>query len=280
MIHADPAPRSSPGGAPAAAAAACELAGAEGAKPPPLWPPGGAAASGSRSGREGPSERDDPAAEAMAPSRAGAAATAVTEPAAVATGGASLQMRLARMGEQASAAAAACAGGRGSRVRVLHPDTWTYSNLREHPTPLDQAVTLFSLLLQLALLFRSGARLSLLQLGHQGVLLALRGVCLAAATYLPEDAWRRWRVVLIAALRLAIASVPSQRSAEASMGCSRCAPGRRVRLAAGRRAHPPICRPHRSHPLGLAGGRRGAAAARRHARRTRCCCRLVPLRHG
>lgn len=92
------------------------------------------------------------------------------------------------------------------------------SNLRERPTPLEQAVSLFSVLLQLALFARSGGRISLQQLGYQAALLVLRSVCLAAATFLPERPWRRWRVLLIGVLRCAIASVPTQRSAAASAG--------------------------------------------------------------
>lgn len=72
----------------------------------------------------------------------------------------------------------------------------------------EQATTLFSMLLQLALYSRSAFTLTARQHLHQFALLLLRGVCLAAATLLPTKAW------LIAALRLSIALVPSQRSAQ------------------------------------------------------------------
>lgn len=78
----------------------------------------------------------------------------------------------------------------------------------------EQATTLFSLLLQLALYSRSAFTLTAQQHLHQFALLLLRGVCLAAATLLPTKVWLRWRVPLIAALRLSIALVPSQRSAQ------------------------------------------------------------------
>lgn len=82
----------------------------------------------------------------------------------------------------------------------------------------EQAVTLFSLLLQLALYSRSVFSLTARQHLHQLALLLLRGVCLAAATLLPTKAWLRWRVPLIAGLRLAIVLVPSQRTARVRRG--------------------------------------------------------------
>lgn len=90
----------------------------------------------------------------------------------------------------------------------------------------EQAVTLFSLLLQLALYSRSVFSLTARQHLHQLVLLLLRAVCLAAATLLPTKAWLRWRVPLIAGLRLAIVLVPSQRSARVRLGgLSQCMQG-------------------------------------------------------
>ncbi len=85
----------------------------------------------------------------------------------------------------------------------------------------EQAVTLFSLLLQLALYSRSVLALTARQHLHQLLLLVLRVVCLGAATLLPTKAWLRWRVPLIAGLRLAIALVPSQRSARVRRGKDR-----------------------------------------------------------
>ena len=95
-----------------------------------------------------------------------------------------------------------------------------------HPLPLhmrlmrrgEQATTLFSLLLQLLLYSRSAFTLTARQHLHQFALLLLRGVCLAAATLLPTKASIRWRVPLIATLRLSIALVPSQRSARVRAG--------------------------------------------------------------
>ncbi|PSC70412.1 Kelch motif containing isoform B [Micractinium conductrix] len=79
---------------------------------------------------------------------------------------------------------------------------------------VDTAVTLFSLLLQLSLALRWGGGLSGCQLLHQAALVAFRSTALYLALRLPTRAWYRYRVLLIFALRLSIATVPSQRSAQ------------------------------------------------------------------
>ncbi|KAL4448423.1 hypothetical protein ABPG75_005642 [Micractinium tetrahymenae] len=79
---------------------------------------------------------------------------------------------------------------------------------------VEQAVILFSLLLQLALYRRAAFDLTAQQHFHQGLLLALRCICLWAFTCLPSRAWLRYRVLLIASLRIAIATVPAQRTAQ------------------------------------------------------------------
>jgi hypothetical protein len=58
---------------------------------------------------------------------------------------------------------------------------------------VEQAVTLFSLLQQLALYCHTAAGLSVKQHMHQAALVALRAACLALATYLPHRAWLKWR---------------------------------------------------------------------------------------
>lgn len=58
---------------------------------------------------------------------------------------------------------------------------------------MEQAVTLFSILLQLALYTRSATTLTLQQHMQQAMLLALRGVCLMVATYLPTHSWLKYR---------------------------------------------------------------------------------------
>ena len=78
----------------------------------------------------------------------------------------------------------------------------------------EQAVTLFSLMLQLTLYSRSALLLSLQQHLHQLALLSLRAAALWAATCLPHAAWLRLRVLIITFLRVAIAAVPSQRTAD------------------------------------------------------------------
>lgn len=86
---------------------------------------------------------------------------------------------------------------------------------------LEQTVTLFALLLQLALYSRSALQLTARQHLHQLALLVLRGACFASTVW-PRSptVWKRWRVLRIAALRLAIACVPSQRSAKVwTPGC-------------------------------------------------------------
>ena len=57
----------------------------------------------------------------------------------------------------------------------------------------EQAVTLFSLLLQLALYLRSAMELTLRQHVHQLLLAGFRGAAWAAATLLPTKAWLKWR---------------------------------------------------------------------------------------
>jgi hypothetical protein len=58
---------------------------------------------------------------------------------------------------------------------------------------VEQAVTLFSLLQQLALYCHTAAGLSVKQTMHQAALVALRAACFALATYLPQRAWLKWR---------------------------------------------------------------------------------------
>ena len=58
---------------------------------------------------------------------------------------------------------------------------------------VEQAVTLFSLLQQLALYCHTVRELSARQHMQQAALLALRAGCLALATYLPHRAWLKWR---------------------------------------------------------------------------------------
>lgn len=58
---------------------------------------------------------------------------------------------------------------------------------------VEQAVTLFSLLLQLALYRRSALALTARQHAYQALLLALRAVCLWACTCLDLRRWLRYR---------------------------------------------------------------------------------------
>lgn len=57
---------------------------------------------------------------------------------------------------------------------------------------VEQAVTLFSLLLQLALYRRSALTLTARQHAYQALLLALRGICLWVCTCLDLRAWLRY----------------------------------------------------------------------------------------
>ncbi len=57
----------------------------------------------------------------------------------------------------------------------------------------EQSVAAFSLLLQSALYLRSAAGLTPLQHLHQAALLLLRASAFAAFTFMPHEAWLRWR---------------------------------------------------------------------------------------